>query len=249
MGLFGAVTGLTGPSVAWRLAASRYGVPPLVADAVGRTAPGTFWRSPSPTAPGRPRYRQGVAAELCPPLAGDLFGTALISLRLPLIRRPANVTLAHIVRSSATTGMILFAVAIVDRWMSCRRQVAHATPAGIVPVVGLLDISPAAPALGLPHAQTLTLRALSAGLYLAAPPFKLVFSRLPFAEPLPAGLRPTVMILFAPFAAGFCGDGRPSTGSTTSPRPCSSDCSRLRCSSADCGTCLDAAPSGSHGWP
>ena len=36
-------------------------------------------------------------------------------------------------------GMALFAWFIIGRWMSDRQQVAHATPAWIIPVVGLLD--------------------------------------------------------------------------------------------------------------
>jgi tellurite resistance protein len=87
--------------------------------------------------------------------------------------------------------------------MSSRQQLAHATPAWIVPVVGLLDIPLAAPVLHLPNTQTLTLFALSVGLFFAVPLFTLVFARLVFEEPLAAAMRPTLMILVAPFAVGF----------------------------------------------
>lgn len=202
--LFGAVMGLTGLSVAWRLAASRYGVPPFVADTIGWTAIGTFlalalaYGAKVVTAP------QAVAAEFRHPIAGNLFGTVLISLLLlPLVLVRVSVVLAQVVWILAAAGMVLFAVVIVSRWMSSRQQVAHATLAWIVPVVGLLDIPLAVPALGLPHTQILTLFSLSVGLFFAVPLFTLVFSRLLFEEPLPAALRPTLMILVAPFAVGF----------------------------------------------
>ncbi|WP_240154622.1 pyridoxal-phosphate dependent enzyme, partial [Burkholderia sp. Cy-647] len=43
----------------------------------------------------------------------------------------------------------MFAWHIVGRWMSDRQHAAHATPAWIIPVVGLLDLPLAMPALGL----------------------------------------------------------------------------------------------------
>ena len=100
-------------------------------------------------------------------------------------------------------GMTLFAWLIVTRWLSDRQQAAHATPAWIVPVVGLLDVPLALPGLDLPPMQGVMIFGLAVGLFFAMPLFTLILSRLLFEAPLPAALQPSLLILVAPFAVGF----------------------------------------------
>jgi tellurite resistance protein len=78
-----------------------------------------------------------VEAEFRHPIAGNLFGTALISLLLlPIMVASYSLILARALWIVGAISMILFAWLIVSRWMSDRQQVAHATPAWIIPVVG-----------------------------------------------------------------------------------------------------------------
>ncbi len=100
----------------------------------------------------------------------------------------------HIVLGEAANGE--------PSWMSDRQQVAHATPAWIIPVVGLLDVPLALPSLGLPPLHGLMVFALAVGLFFAVPLFTLVFSRLVFEPPLPDALKPSLLILVAPFSVG-----------------------------------------------
>lgn len=95
------------------------------------------------------------------------------------------------------------ASAILPRRSLRRQQAVHATPAWIVPVVGLLDVPRALPNLGLPPLPGLMIACLAIGLFFAVPLFTMVFSRLLFEEPLPDALQPTLLILVAPFAVGF----------------------------------------------
>jgi tellurite resistance protein len=202
--LFGSAMGLTGLSVAWQLAARRYGVPGLIADAIGWIAVATFLALALAYGIKAVTAWPTVIAEFRHPIAGNLFGTVLISLLLlPLVVVRVSPLLAQGIWIAAAATMVVFAVVIVSRWMSSRQHLAHATPAWIVPVVGLLDIPLAAPALDVPHTQTLTLFALSVGLFFAVPLFTLVFARLVFEEPLAPAMRPTLMILVAPLAVGF----------------------------------------------
>ena len=204
VGLFGSVMGLTGLSVAWRLAQARYGAPEWAADATGITAITAFvllalgYAVKLVTAPAT------VRAEFRHPITGNLFGTVLISLLLlPIILAPVNLRLAQGVWGVGAVGMVAFAWMIVSRWMSDRQQVAHATPAWIVPVVGLLDVPLAVPLLGLPPMQGVMVLGLAVGLFFAVPLFTLIFSRLVFEPPMPDALQPTLLILVAPFAVGF----------------------------------------------
>jgi tellurite resistance protein len=99
--------------------------------------------------------------------------------------------------------MIGFAWLILHRWMTNKQQVEHASPAWLIPVVGMLDVPLAQSALGLEGLHTLMLFAFAIGIFFAGPLFTLVFSRLIFAEPLPDAMRPSLLILLAPFSVGF----------------------------------------------
>jgi len=204
VGLFGSVMGVTGLSVAWRLAHLRWGVPEMVSVAIAMIAMSAFalmvvaYTVKLVTAFG------AVRQEFHHPIAGNLFGTVLISLlQLPIVLAPFAMPFARAMWTLGAAGMVFFAWLIVMRWMSDRQQVAHATPAWIIPVVGLLNVPIAVPVLGLPGLHGLMVATLSIGLFFAVPLFTLIFSRLLFQEPLPAALRPSLLILVAPFAVGY----------------------------------------------
>jgi tellurite resistance protein len=202
--LFGAVMGLTGLSVAWRLAQAHYGAPHWIADGIGAASLAAFianclgYALKAITAP------DAVKAEFYHPIAGNLFGTIPISvLLLPIIVAPFAPRLAQITWAIGAVGMVGFAWLIVSRWMSDRQLIAHATPAWIIPVVGLLDVPLALPSLGLPPLHGVMVLGLAVGLFFAIPLFTLIFSRLLFEPPMPDALQPTLLILVAPFAVGF----------------------------------------------
>ncbi|MFC6774928.1 SLAC1 anion channel family protein [Methylobacterium gregans] len=196
--------GLTGLSVAWRLAHARYGVPPWLGEAIGLIASAAFVAIAAGYAGKAILAPEAVRAEFRHPIAGNLFGTPLISLLLlPIPLAPFNLTLARVLWIAGALGMTLFAWLIVTRWLSDRQQAAHATPAWIVPVVGLLDAPLALPELGLPPMQGVMIFGLAVGLFFAVPLFTLILSRLLFEAPLPAALQPSLLILVAPFAVGF----------------------------------------------
>ena len=146
---------------------------------------------------------EAVRTEWKHPVAGSLFGTILISLLLlPIVLAPTSLLLARVLWIVGACGMVLFAWLMVSRWMSDRQQVAHATPAWIVPVVGLLDVPLALPVLGLPDLHGLTVFCLAVGLFFAVPLFSIILSRLLFEPPMPDALKPSLLILVAPFAVG-----------------------------------------------
>jgi tellurite resistance protein len=202
--LFGSVMGLAGLSSAWQLASRLYALPLWVAQVIGMLAILAFvlvsvgYAIKAITAP------HAVKAEFLHPIAGNLFGTVFISLLLlPLPLVAYSPGLARAFWLAGAVGMIVFAWLIVSRWLSQRQQAAHATPAWIVPVVGLLDIPLAMPVLQWDGVAEVGLFALAVGLFFAIPLFTLIFSRLLFEAPIGEGLRPSLLILLAPFAVGF----------------------------------------------
>jgi tellurite resistance protein len=204
IGLFGSVMGLSGLSVAWRLAHARYGTPEWINLAIAGLAVLAFLLIAVAYAIKLVTAFAAVLSEFRHPIAGNLFGTLLISLLLlPIVIEPFAHRLAQGIWIVGAVGMVLFAWLIVSRWMSDRQQVAHATPAWIIPVVGLLDVPLALPVLGLPPMHGLMMFAVAVGLFFAVPLFTLIFSRLLFEPPLPDALKPTLLILVAPFAVGY----------------------------------------------
>ncbi|MFJ5299068.1 SLAC1 anion channel family protein [Pseudomonas sp. NPDC088368] len=202
--LFGSVMGLTGLSSAWKLAYELYGLPLWGSQVIGALAIVAFLLMGTGYAIKAATGLKTVRAEFQHPIAGNLFGTLFISLLLiPIPLSDYNLPLARGIWSAGTLGMIFFAWLIISRWLSQRQQTAHATPAWIVPVVGLIDIPLAVPALHMQGLDDLLMFSLALGLFFAIPLFTLIMSRLMFEEPVSAALQPSLMILLAPFAVGF----------------------------------------------
>lgn len=201
---FGSVMGLTGLSIAWSIAHSVFGTPQWVSTVVAVISVAAFVALLVAYGIKTVYALDKVLAEFRHPIAGNLFGTFLISiLLLPIVLAPVCLGVARVVWAVGATGMFVFALTIVSRWLSDRQQVAHATPAWIVPVVGLLDVPLALPALGLPPMPGVMVLSLAVGLFFAIPLFTLIFSRLVFEAPMPDALQPTLLILVAPFSVGF----------------------------------------------
>lgn len=202
---FGSVMGLTGLAVAWRLAHARFGTPAWVADGIGAIAIAALIALGLAYLIKAITGFDHVRKEFSHPIAGNLFGTPLISLLLvPLLLANINLALARAIWVVGAVLMTVFAWRIVLRWTSVRQQTAHATPAWVVPVVGMIDVPLAVPALGWANElHGVMLFATAVGLFFAIPLFTMILSRLMFDEPLPDALQPTLLILVAPFSVGF----------------------------------------------
>lgn len=202
--LFGSVMGVAGLSVAWSLAHTRYGVTEGIAIALASMAVVAFVLMVAGYAVKLVTAFAAVKEEFRHPISCNLFGTVLISLlQLPIVVEPFAHRLAQVTWIVGAAGMGVFASFVVSRWMTDRRQVAHASPSSIVPVVGVLYVPVALPALALPHVHGLMVAALAIGLFFAVQLFALIFSRLLFEPPLPAAIKPSLLVLVAPFAVGY----------------------------------------------
>ncbi len=194
--------GLTGLSVAWLLA-GRYGAPEWVAPAIGAVAVGVFVALTISYALKMITAWSAVKAEFRHPIAGNLFGTFLISLLLlPIVLAEHHLALARGLWGAGVVGMLGFAWLIVSRWMSDHSRSRMRLRRGSSPWSACSTCRSRCPASAWPM-PGLALFALSVGLFFAIPLFTLIFSRLVFEAPMPEALRPTLMILIAPFAVGM----------------------------------------------
>lgn len=203
--LFGSVMGLTGLAVGWHLAHIHFSTPMWIAEVVGILAQAAFFALILAYLAKVVSNFTSVKQEFAHPIAGNMFGTFAISLLLiPLLWVESNLILARIVWSIGAVAMIFLAWLMVTRWISVRQSTAHATPAWIVPVVGMIDIPLALPALGLTKdLHELMIFATAVGLFFAIPLFTIIFFRLLFEEPIPDSMQPSLLILVAPFSVGF----------------------------------------------
>jgi tellurite resistance protein len=202
--LFGAVMGLTGLSSAWKFADSLYGLPTWIAGFFGGMAILAFLLVGTGYAIKAATGFNAVKAEFQHPIAGNLFGTLFISLLLiPNPISEYSMIVARWIWAVGTLCMILFAWVIISRWLGRQQQPGHATPAWLIPMVGLINIPLAVPTLQILGLDELLMFSLALGLFFAIPLFTLIMSRLIFEKPLIVSLQPSLMILIAPFAVGF----------------------------------------------
>jgi tellurite resistance protein len=203
--LFGSVMGLTGLAVAWRMAHVQFGAPLWVAHAISVLALLAFVAQTLGYLIKASTDFANVRAEFVHPIAGNLFGTPLVSLLLlPLLLADINLPLARAIWAVGAVLMTLFAWTIVMRWISARQKPVHATPAWIVPAVGLIDVPLAVPSLGWTDSlHGVMIFATAVGLFFAIPLLTMILSRLIFEEPIPDALQPSLLIMAAPFSVGF----------------------------------------------
>jgi tellurite resistance protein len=203
--LFGSVMGLAGLALAWRFAHALFGTPLWISQAIAVLALLAFGAQSIGYLIKAITHFASVRAEFDHPIAGNLFGTPLVSLLLlPLLLADISLTLARVVWTIGAVLMTLFAWTMVTRWIGTRQKPMHATPAWIVPAVGLIDVPLAVPSLGWADSlHGVMVFATAVGLFFAVPLLTMILSRLIFEEPIPPALQPSLLIMAAPFSVGF----------------------------------------------
>lgn len=202
--LFGAVMGLSGLALAWRLAAKQFGVPAFIGEAIGLFAVGVFIVLTICYGIKCIESTAAVRAEFAHPVAVNFFGTPIIALLLlPAVVAPYSLALTTALWLIGTVSMLVFAWVVVSRWMNVRQQIQHATPAWMIPIVGTLNIAIVGVTLDLPGAMAVSAFGLAVGLFFAVPLFTLILSRLIFEEEMLPAQRPSLLIFVATFAVSF----------------------------------------------
>lgn len=201
VGLFGSVMGLAGLSLAWRLAAQAAMAPRWVSEVFAVSAWTVFFLQSAAQLRRARHAREAWLAELRHPATQPFAGTFWISvLLLPMLLPETMAALARGMWLAGVAGMAAFAWWSLARWLSGGHEEAHVGPAWLIPVVGLLDIPLAFPALGDSGLREAMVFATAAGLVLGLPLLALVFARLILR---PSSPQPALLILLAPFSVGF----------------------------------------------
>jgi tellurite resistance protein len=202
--LFSAVMGLAGLALAWRFAHSSLGVSAVVGEAIGAFALGLFVLISLGYLTKLARYPETVEAEFLHPVAGNFFGTIVISiLLLSAVIGPYHAPAARVIWAVGALATFALSFVVVSRLFKGQVDASHAVPAWIIPCVATLDIPVTGGHMPMAWAAEINLMAGAVGAVMALVLLTMIVSRLVHRDPLAPAMMPTLMILMAPFAVGF----------------------------------------------
>lgn len=204
IGLFGSVMSLSGLSLAWRLASKAYGANIAVSNAIGIVSLAVFAVLALSYIGKLYHYRELVKQEFSHPVIGNFFGTVGISILLLSSVISVYSTVAQlVVWIIGVVVTLALSIVMISRLLDGNGSPTSVVPAWLIAGVGSLDIVVTGGGFAPAWAHEINLLAAAIGSVSAVVFFVLIFSRLVHHEPLAAGMRPSKMILVAPFAVGF----------------------------------------------
>lgn len=202
--LFAAVMGLSGLALAWRQAAGQFGAPAVIGEAIGLFALAVFGVLAAAYLAKLARHPDAVLAEFRHPVSGNFFGTVVIALLLlSAVLRPYGAPAADALWTLGSAATFALSGVVLARLLRGGVDATLAVPAWVIPGVATLDIAVTGAHLPMPWAAELNWAAMALGTVLALVLVVLVTARLVHHEPLPAAMRPSLMVLIGPFAVGF----------------------------------------------
>ncbi|MYN20441.1 C4-dicarboxylate ABC transporter [Rugamonas sp. FT107W] len=202
--LFGSVMSVAGLALAWRLAGKTYGTGDAVPNALGVAALALFAVLALGYLAKLLRHPALVRQEFAHPVTGSFFGTVGISvLLLSSVIGGYSAPAQLAVWSVGTAATLALSVVMISRLLNGDAAPASVVPAWLIAGVGSLDIVVTGGALTAGWTHEVNLLAAAIGGVSALVFFVLIFSRLVHQAPLAAPMRPSKMILVAPFAVGF----------------------------------------------
>jgi len=202
--LFGSVMSIAGLALAWRLASKAYGVNIAVSDTIGVVALALFVVLALSYLGKLIMHPEIVKAEFSHPIIGSFFGTVGISIMLlSSVIGSYNSSAQLVVWCIGTLITLTLSVLMISRLLNGNAAPTSAVPAWLIGGVGSLDIVVTGGAFTASWTHEVNLLAAAIGSVSAIVFFILIFSRLIHHDPLGAAMRPSKMILMAPFAVGF----------------------------------------------
>lgn len=202
--LYGAVMGLAGMALAWRLAVPAFGAPVVVGEAMGFFALTVFVAHSAGYLAKLALHPAAVREEFSDPVSGNFFGQLAISLLLlSSVLMPYGQAFAQALWTVGVAVTLALAWLVGSRLLKGKLAPGHMLPVWIIPGVGVLDIGVTGGHMPMAWAAEINLGAMAVGAMLALVLWTLIIHRLAHGDPLPARMRPSLMILMAPFAVGF----------------------------------------------
>jgi tellurite resistance protein len=202
--LYGAVMGLAGMALAWRLAVPAFGASAAIGEAMGFFALAVFVAHSAGYLAKLALHPDAVRQEFTDPVSGNFFGQFAISLLLlSSVLSPYSQVFSQGLWTAGVVVTLALGLLVGNRLLKGQLAPAHMLPVWIVPGVGVLDIGVTGGHMPMAWAGEINLLAVAVGAMVALVLWTLIIHRLAHGEPLPPRMRPSLMILMAPFAVGF----------------------------------------------
>lgn len=202
--LFGSVMSIAGLSLAWRLAGKSYGFTSAAPDYIGLVALLVFALLCVSYLAKYLRHPEVVRFEFAHPVLGSFFGTVGISiLLLSSVLGSYSASLQLVVWLVGVVITLLLGALMISRLLNGNAAPTSVAPSWLIAGVGSLDIVVTGGQFNTGWAHEINLFAAAVGGVSAVVFFVLIFSRLVHQDPLAGALRPSKMILVAPFGVGF----------------------------------------------
>ncbi|GGC58007.1 hypothetical protein GCM10011396_01010 [Undibacterium terreum] len=150
------------------------------------------------------KYPDLVKHEFSHPVIGSFFGTVGISiLLLSSVISSYSADAQLVVWAIGTAVTLALSVIMISRLLNGSAAPTSVVPSWLIAGVGSLDIVVTGGGLTAAWTHEVNLLAAAIGGVSAIVFFVMIFSRLVHHEPLAEAMRPSKMILVAPFAVGF----------------------------------------------
>jgi tellurite resistance protein len=202
--LFASVMGITGLSLAWRMAVNLLSLPALPGEVLGWTGLAVFIALISSYAVKFARHPAAVHAEFTHPIMGNFFGTIAIGiLLLSAFLFRYSAVISEIVWISGVLLTFTLAYIVVQKFLTSPQKVETTVPPLLIPGVATLDIPVTGSSMPFSWAHEVNLFAFATGSVMALVLVVLIFQRLRHFETLTPASRPVLMVLVAPFGVGF----------------------------------------------
>ncbi|WP_444814723.1 SLAC1 anion channel family protein [Variovorax flavidus] len=180
------------------------GAPAFVGEAIGAFAFGVFLLIAGGYLAKLAKHPEAVHAEFHHPVAGNFFGTIVISLLLlSAVAEPYSAAAARAIWMVGVLATFALSFVVVSRLLKGQVDSSHAVPAWLIPGVATLDIAVTGGHMPMAWATEINLFAGAVGAMMALVLFAMIVSRLVHRDPLASAMTPSLMILVAPFAVGF----------------------------------------------
>jgi tellurite resistance protein len=203
--LFGSTVAFAGASIGWRQAGILFGVPSIVSNAIGIFAWSAFIILLVAYLYKFAAYKEKVIKELTDPIAANFLGTFFISaVLLSTVAAPFILDLARVTWLAGTAGGIVYMYLLTKRLYKGELNVLDLVPPVLIPGLTVLNAVFTRVNLKfswweLPGDMPL----FAIGIVFVMVFFVIISYRLVHLEPPILFLKPTLLLMSAPFEVGF----------------------------------------------
>jgi tellurite resistance protein len=205
VGLFGSTVAMADLSIAWKAGAVTFGLPVVISAAIGILTAAMFVLLLSLYIIKLIRYHEAAKKELMHPVTAHFMGTLFISaVLLAVVAVPFSLAVARILWCCGTVGGMAFIYVLMGRLYKGQLDPKDAVPPVLIPGLTVLNAANAGRAMQFGMwGNEVNGVLFSFGVVYVLFFFVIITYRLIYGNALALFLKPTLLLMAAPFAVSF----------------------------------------------